>query len=544
MPSLGSFSIPDAVPAFEFSTDEYKIANRVILGISLSAGNLIFAALQILFIDLKTGVKWSIFREIVMILSILQHPVHVALNNWLSAVKLIAKYSWSTAILATIKDALRLCSFILLSILLVLLFPEVDHRDYEHHPWHFCTSYFFFVGAIFLGMKLMGTIISNFALQEYGKHRLYPRLFSLLQEGTSIAILINALTSWNDPEKMTAYLQYQKHLIGWCSIESQLLARDRIRKITLALLEVDTHLLASNLWDIYDKVIKMNPTIQWIDFADALIARCKASEKSRLLDPQIRNSDDLEAKIDETIDDLKRIFKEISEHDHLFRQLGTCFDIVSIIILLVVILPLIGFSPNSWLLPLGLSITPSLIALTVVFGVTIATMIEALVFTFYRHPFDVGDEIRIDSVYHVVNRIGILFVALETTQCIRVYYPTSLMMQKTIVNLTRSSRNRQQLVISLSKLTSSITFTKIRQRLMKSLQLLFPDLHVVCTMHDISHGIVVLSISIDFFTTRRPLAILKEKSKILDTVVHELQTLADPFVAEIRTVSFEKLPQE
>lgn len=510
---------------------------RAIFGVVASALNVVLAALEIFAHERISILKWSIYREVVILLFVFRYPAQVMLEGWLAGFRLVSKFSWSSAIVASVQDMLlMLCSFIS-TILLLVLFPEIDHQDYHSHPWAFGAAHSFLLGTILLGMKLIGTILTNVALYKYGQDRIGPRVSRLLQDAASIIIIVNALNTWNNPEKIKGHPRYRKRLSQWASTKSQLLARDRVRRVARALRSMDKNLLTDRLWAMYSEVRAMDPTIQWSDFADALIAGGVAVSKLSLLNASIQSSDDLRSRIEELAEEVEAFSREISEHDRLFNQLRACFNIVSVVILVIVILPMIGFSPNAWLLPLGVSITPSLVALTVIFGFTVATVIEAIVFTFYRHPFDVGDEIRIENVYFVVKRIGILFVTMENALCIRAYYPTSVLMQKNIMNLTRSARNRQQILISLSKLTSAETVERIRRGVLEAIHKIIPQQQCTCTIHDFTQGVCTLCILIDHSAAQRPMTTLKQKSMLLDAVLRELQSSAEPFLTELTAIS-------
>ncbi|KAG2652925.1 hypothetical protein PVAP13_1NG394800 [Panicum virgatum] len=98
-----------------------------------------------------------------------------------------------------------------------------------------------------------------------------------------------------------------------------------------------------------------------------------------------------------------------------------------------------------WLLILGIATThffvflSSQILLAVfVFGNTVKTVFEAIVFLFVMHPFDVGDRCEIEDVQMVVEEMNIMTTVFLRYDNLKIYYPNSVLATKPIMNFYRS----------------------------------------------------------------------------------------------------------
>ncbi|KAJ3681926.1 hypothetical protein LUZ60_014499 [Juncus effusus] len=98
-----------------------------------------------------------------------------------------------------------------------------------------------------------------------------------------------------------------------------------------------------------------------------------------------------------------------------------------------------------WLIILGLA-KPSFFALlgsqvllaVFVFGNTLKTVFEAIVFLFVMHPFDVGDRCEVDDVQLVVEEMNIMTTVFLRYDNLKITYPNSVLATKFICNHYRS----------------------------------------------------------------------------------------------------------
>ncbi|KAH7847777.1 hypothetical protein Vadar_030145 [Vaccinium darrowii] len=97
-----------------------------------------------------------------------------------------------------------------------------------------------------------------------------------------------------------------------------------------------------------------------------------------------------------------------------------------------------------WLLILKITTTHFLIFLGTelllvgLFGKTLKTTFEAIIFLFVKHPFDVGDRCEVDGVQMVVEEMNILTTVFLRHDNLKIIYPNCLLATKPISNYYRS----------------------------------------------------------------------------------------------------------
>ncbi|XP_072955500.1 mechanosensitive ion channel protein 6-like [Typha angustifolia] len=98
-----------------------------------------------------------------------------------------------------------------------------------------------------------------------------------------------------------------------------------------------------------------------------------------------------------------------------------------------------------WLLILGLATThffvflsSQLLLAVFVFGNTLKTVFEAIIFLFVMHPFDVGDRCEVEGVQMIVEEMNIMTTIFLRYDNLKIYYPNSVLSGKAISNFYRS----------------------------------------------------------------------------------------------------------
>ncbi|KAL6558680.1 hypothetical protein OROMI_019030 [Orobanche minor] len=111
--------------------------------------------------------------------------------------------------------------------------------------------------------------------------------------------------------------------------------------------------------------------------------------------------------------------------------------IASGIILIVIIIV--------WLLLMEITTTTVLVFISsqlllavFMFGNSVRSIFEAIIFIFVVHPFDVGDRCVIDGVQMIVDEMNILTTIFLKADNEKVYYPNSILATKAISNFNRS----------------------------------------------------------------------------------------------------------
>ncbi|KAL1188524.1 Mechanosensitive ion channel protein 8 [Cardamine amara subsp. amara] len=116
------------------------------------------------------------------------------------------------------------------------------------------------------------------------------------------------------------------------------------------------------------------------------------------------------------------------------NKLHHMINIVTAIVIVVIWLVLLEIASSKVLL----FVSSQVVLLAFIFGNTVKTVFESIIFLFIVHPYDVGDRCEIDNVQVVVEEMNILTTVFLRYDNLKIMYPNSLLWQKSINNYYRS----------------------------------------------------------------------------------------------------------
>ncbi|KAM3388845.1 hypothetical protein ACQJBY_011148 [Aegilops geniculata] len=126
-----------------------------------------------------------------------------------------------------------------------------------------------------------------------------------------------------------------------------------------------------------------------------------------------------------------------------------------------------------WLLILGIATTrlfvllsSQLVLAVFMFGNTLKTVFEAIVFLFIVHPFDVGDRCEVDGMQVVVEEMNILTTIFLRHDNLKIYYPNSQLAILPIMNYYRSPDMGDAVDFSVNVATPAEKLALMKERLM------------------------------------------------------------------------------
>jgi len=126
-----------------------------------------------------------------------------------------------------------------------------------------------------------------------------------------------------------------------------------------------------------------------------------------------------------------------------------------------------------WLLILGIAtskffvlLSSQLLVAVFMFGNTLRTIFEAIVFLFVMHPFDVGDRCEVDGMQVVVEEMNIMTTIFLRYDNLKVYYPNSQLAQLPIMNYYRSPDMGDAVDFAVHVGTPVEKLTLMKERLM------------------------------------------------------------------------------
>ncbi|KAG5406360.1 hypothetical protein IGI04_012479 [Brassica rapa subsp. trilocularis] len=143
------------------------------------------------------------------------------------------------------------------------------------------------------------------------------------------------------------------------------------------------------------------------------------------------------------------------------NKLHHMINIVTAIVIAVISLVLLEIASSKILL----FVSSQVVLLAFIFGNTVKTVFESIIFLFIVHPYDVGDRCEIDDVQLVVEEMNILTTVFLRYDNLKIMYPNSLLWQKSISNYYRSPDMTDTIEFCIHITTPHEKIATIRQRI-------------------------------------------------------------------------------
>ena len=156
-----------------------------------------------------------------------------------------------------------------------------------------------------------------------------------------------------------------------------------------------------------------------------------------------------------------RIFKQRQTLTSALNDTGSIIGTLHVILLALIQVVSSFFYLLVWEVDVGhvwVSFTSVILAFTFVFGQSVRTAYENVVFLFMVHPFDVGDRLLIDGETHTVHKMKLSTTVLEQSSGVRVWYPNNRLSIMPIFNQTRAECIRDSLEFAMDLNTPVETF--------------------------------------------------------------------------------------
>ncbi|KAG5099249.1 hypothetical protein JHK82_044301 [Glycine max] len=132
--------------------------------------------------------------------------------------------------------------------------------------------------------------------------------------------------------------------------------------------------------------------------------------------------------------------------------------IVSVIIIIVMLLVM-----EVATLKIILFCITQTVLIGVAFQGTCKTVLEAIIFVFVMHPFDIGDRCVIDGVHMIVEEMNILTTVFLRYDNEKIYYPNAVLLSKPISNFYRSPEMCDSIDFTIDVSTSMETILALKK---------------------------------------------------------------------------------
>ncbi|XP_071695296.1 mechanosensitive ion channel protein 8-like [Rutidosis leptorrhynchoides] len=148
------------------------------------------------------------------------------------------------------------------------------------------------------------------------------------------------------------------------------------------------------------------------------------------------------------------------------NKLHQMVNVVVAVIILVICLLILNIATSRLLV----LISSQIVVLAFIFGNTVKTIFEAIIFLFVMHPFDVGDRCEIDGVQMIVEEMNILTTVFLKWDNEKVYFPNSTLATRAISNHYRSPDMWDSINFFIHITTPPDTLAVMKQRIINYIE--------------------------------------------------------------------------
>ncbi|GLT81120.1 hypothetical protein SLA2020_525240 [Shorea laevis] len=135
-------------------------------------------------------------------------------------------------------------------------------------------------------------------------------------------------------------------------------------------------------------------------------------------------------------DERDKLASRLNDYKTAIEELDRLLSSIMFVVIVIVWLLMMGILKTRALL----LICSQLVLAAFMFGNSLRTVFEAIIFVFVIHPFDVSDRCVIDGVQMVVEEMNLLTTVFERFDNEKIYYPNSVLATKPIANFYRSEK--------------------------------------------------------------------------------------------------------
>ncbi|KAH7855834.1 hypothetical protein Vadar_029514 [Vaccinium darrowii] len=157
----------------------------------------------------------------------------------------------------------------------------------------------------------------------------------------------------------------------------------------------------------------------------------------------------------------KALAHSLNDTKTAIEELNKILSGIVLVVIIIMWLLLMGFATTKVLI----IIASQLLLMTFIFGNTIKTVFEGLIFVFVMHPFDVGDRCVVDGVQMVVEEVNILTTIFLRYDNEKIIYPNSVLATKAINNYYRSPEQSDSVEFSVDFSTSAKSIAALKAKI-------------------------------------------------------------------------------
>lgn len=319
-------------------------------------------------------------------------------------------------------------------------------------PWQYYSERALLLHFFYAIYKMVEKSILHIIELDYHKTAYQERAFRCIYGLWVVQALERALNGSKVMRKRS--FPYKPSDLLWVSLKANLIGSNEPEP------QLDLEALGHKLYAFLNR--RQRNCLQSIDFrplfsdAEKAFHALDIGENGDITEPELVHS------LIVLTNERAGLIQALTSHRSIIKKLDRFLMAFVYIAVVFTFFTVFDYSPQKALIPLGVSLTPTIVALTVIFGETIKSLFAALVFIFATHPFDIGDRVYMDGGNFFVSRIDLFSTTFRRFDGILVYEPNYLLANKSICNVRRTGRQAHRFDISVWSGTPSEKLDQLR----------------------------------------------------------------------------------
>ena len=340
------------------------------------------------------------------------------------------------------------------------LHPPIVNIPWTVQPWHYYVEHLALLYALYCAYSLIEKSALHVIKYNYHKVAYKERAYKCIMGIWAIKVLLEAYGN-NDgngnPIKKRRF-GYKADDMLWCFLKSNLVNSN---------IGIDPESLGKQLFAMLLREDKHYLIMR--DFAP-YFAKSDCERVFELLD--ISGSGDITEPefcraIFLTLRERGDLIRALDGHHSLAGKLDKLLMLFVYISTLTTFFPLFDYHPQRALIPLGVSLTPTIVACTVIFGDTITSFFASLFFIFANHPFDMDDRIYMEGETYFIHEVNLWSTTFRQYGGLLLYIPNHLVANKSFCNVRRTGRQAQRFELTVWNGTAIEKLNMLRQTLLE-----------------------------------------------------------------------------
>lgn len=334
--------------------------------------------------------------------------------------------------------------------------PPSVNVPWTVQPWHYYVEHLTLLYSLYCSYCLIEKSALHVIKYNYHKVAYKERAYKCVLGIWAIKILLEAYNG-NGASGKKKKFRYKADDMLWCFLRSNLINSNIAitpevlgRQLFIMLSREDNHYLT--IQDLFPYFSKSD--------CERVFTLLDISGSGDITEPELCRAIFL------TLRERGDLVRAMDGHQSLARKLDKLLMLFVYAFTVITFFPLFDYNPQRALIPLGVSLTPTIVACTVIFGDTIKSFFASLFFIFANHPFDMDDRIYMDGETYFIHEVNLWSTTFRQYGGLLLYLPNHLVADKSFCNVRRTGRQAQRFELTVWNGTPSDKLNILRETLL------------------------------------------------------------------------------